>query len=211
MTTKLNQILYQRSKDWLESRPNTGILKFLEEETHKRSKGGNKESFDDYLRGHTKTSNKSINIRGLFRVPDVSQGEQLMIYADEKEEEENNNIPAVEGPQMEEIPRRHYHRRVLSDQGREIPINEIDVSRPILSQPMGIPLRGESVQSEPERMEIEEIKKDIREKAERIVEENRQELIRKLYGITEDDEQYTIEKEAKTFEDYVELARNTGV
>ena len=33
-------------------------------------------------------------------------------------------------------------------------------------------------------------------------------MLRKLYGITEDDEQYTIEKEAKTFEDYVELARN---
>ena len=98
MTMKLNQILYQRSKDWLESRPNTGILKFLEEETHKRSKGGNKESFDDYLRGHIKTSNKSINIRGLFRIPDGSQGEQLMIYADENEEEENNNIPVVEGP-----------------------------------------------------------------------------------------------------------------
>ena len=100
---------------------------------------------------------------------------------------------------MEEIPRRHHHRRVLGDQGREIPIKEIDVSRPMLSQPMEIPMRGESVQSEPERMETEEMKKDIGEKAERIVEENRQELIRKLYGITEDDEQYTIEKEAKTF------------
>ena len=54
------------------------------------------------------------------------------------------------------------------------------------------------------------MKKDIREGAERIVEENRQGLIRKLYGITEDDEQYAIEKEAKTFEDYVELVRNTG-
>ena len=32
-------------------------------------------SFDDYLRGHIKTSNKTINIRGLFRVPDVSGGE----------------------------------------------------------------------------------------------------------------------------------------
>ena len=61
MTMKLNQILYQRSKNWLESRPNMGILKFLEEETDKRNKGGNKESFDDYLRGHIKTSNKLIN------------------------------------------------------------------------------------------------------------------------------------------------------
>ena len=46
-----------------------------------------KKSFDDYLRGHIKTSNKTINIRGLFRVPDVSGGERLMIDAEEKEEE----------------------------------------------------------------------------------------------------------------------------
>ena len=68
---------------------------------------------------------------------------------------------------MEEIPRKHYQR----GSKKEIPINEIDVSRPMLSQPMEIQLRGESVQSEPERMEIEEMKKDIGEKAERIVEE----------------------------------------
>jgi len=103
MIMKLNQILYQRSKDWLEKRPNTGILKFLEEERDKGNKGGNKESFDDYLRGHIKTSNKSINIRGLFRVPNISQGEQLMIHGDEREED---NSPIPEGPQVEEIPRR---------------------------------------------------------------------------------------------------------
>ena len=67
----------------MEKRPNTGILKFLEEERDK----GNKESFDDYLRGHIKTSNKSINIRGLSRVPNISQGEQLMIHCDEREED----------------------------------------------------------------------------------------------------------------------------
>ena len=89
-----------------------------------------------------------------------------MIHVDEREEEEANISP-------EEIPR----------------MEEIDVSQPILSQPMEMPLRGEPVQGEPERMEIEEMKKDIREGAERIVEENRQELLRKLYGITEDDEQ----------------------
>jgi len=38
MTMKLNQILYQRSKDWLENRPNTGILRLLE----KKSGGGKK-------------------------------------------------------------------------------------------------------------------------------------------------------------------------
>ena len=30
ITMKLNQILYQRSKDWYENRPKTGILKLLE-------------------------------------------------------------------------------------------------------------------------------------------------------------------------------------
>ena len=45
-------------------------------------------SFDNYLRGHIKTSNKTINIRGLFRVPDVSGGEHLNIITSEKEEQE---------------------------------------------------------------------------------------------------------------------------
>ncbi|MDV6317387.1 hypothetical protein, partial [Idiomarina sp. HP20-50] len=35
---------------------------------------------------HIKTNNKTINIRGLFRVPDVSGGERLMIDAEEKDE-----------------------------------------------------------------------------------------------------------------------------
>ena len=46
-----------------------------------------KNPFDKYLREHIKTSNKTINIRGLFRVPDVSGGERLMIDAEEKEEQ----------------------------------------------------------------------------------------------------------------------------
>ena len=75
---------------------------------------------------------------------------------------------------------------------------------------MEIPLRGEQVQREPERMEIEEMKKDIRERADKIDEVNREELLRKLYGITEDDEQYKIEKEAKTFEDYIKFVRDSG-
>ena len=71
MTMKLNQILYQRSKDWLENRPKTGILNI-----RSRAEPDKVDvSFDDYLRGHIKTSNKTINIRGLFRVPDVSSGE----------------------------------------------------------------------------------------------------------------------------------------
>ena len=100
MTIKLNQILYQRSKDWLDKRPNTGILKFLDGRAQKKE---DKESFDEYLRDHIKTSNKSINIRGLFRVPNISHGEQLMIHVDEREEE---NPPIQDEPQIEEAPRR---------------------------------------------------------------------------------------------------------
>ena len=64
----------------------------------KERKNAYTSSFDNYLRGHIKTSNKTINIRGLFRVPDVSGGERLMINAEEKEEE----IPQRE--QKEQVP-----------------------------------------------------------------------------------------------------------
>ena len=84
---KLNQILYQRSKNWIENRPKTGILNILpDKDNEKERKNVYTSSFDNYLRGHIKTSNKTINIRGLFRVPDVSGGERLMIDAEEKEE-----------------------------------------------------------------------------------------------------------------------------
>ena len=83
MTMKLNQILYQRSRDWYEKTPKTGILRLLE--TSKPGKEEDAETFDNYLRGHIKTSNKTINIRGLFRVPDVIGGERLMIDVEEKE------------------------------------------------------------------------------------------------------------------------------
>ena len=90
MTMKLNQILYQRSREWYEKTPKTGILRLLE--TSKPGKEEDVETFDNYLRGHIKTSNKTINIRGLFRVPDVRGGERLMIDADEKEEKEQEQI-----------------------------------------------------------------------------------------------------------------------
>ena len=105
MTMKLNQILYQRSRDWIENRPKTGILKiYSDRDNEKERKNAYTSSFDNYLRGHIKTSNKTINIRGLFRVPDVSAGERLMIDAEEKEglqqsdrgnkyEEQNLQIP----------------------------------------------------------------------------------------------------------------------
>jgi len=100
MIMKLNQILYQRSKDWLENRPKTGILNMLGRV--KPDKGNEKErnSFDDYLRGHIKTSNKTINIRGLFRVPDVSGGERLMINAEEKENTEQNEYSSIRGSEL---------------------------------------------------------------------------------------------------------------
>ena len=103
-----------------------------------------------------------------------------MIHSEEREEGDNPPIP--EGSQVEEVPRRDYQRSLASDQGREIPISEIEMSRPMLSQPMEKPLRGEQVQREPERMEIEEMKKDIREGLDEIVEINREETLRKLWN-----------------------------
>ena len=79
MIMKLNQILYQRSKDWLENRPKTGILNALGRGRPDKENERERNSFDDYLRGHIRTSNKTINIRGLFRVPDIPGGERLMI------------------------------------------------------------------------------------------------------------------------------------
>ena len=79
MTMKLNQILYQRSKNWIENRPKTGILSLSRQSKEDDVDDRGKKSFDNYLREHIKTSNKTINIRGLFRVPDVSGGERLMI------------------------------------------------------------------------------------------------------------------------------------
>ena len=76
LTIKLNQILYQRSKNWRDSRPNTGILRSLD---RKSDDGDSEKTFDKYLKNHIKTSNNTINIRGLFRVPDVSGGERLII------------------------------------------------------------------------------------------------------------------------------------
>ena len=46
MTMKLNQILYQRSKDWLENRPKTGILRLLERDNPVKEE--DRETFDNY-------------------------------------------------------------------------------------------------------------------------------------------------------------------
>ena len=73
MTMKLNQILYQRSKDWLENRPKMSILNMLGRDKLDKYNEKERSSFDDYLRGYIRTSNKTFNIRGLFRVPDVCQ------------------------------------------------------------------------------------------------------------------------------------------
>jgi len=80
-------------------------------------------SFGGYLRGHIKTSNKTINIRGLFRVPDVSGGERLMINAEEREEEEEKNI----------IPQR--------EQKEQVPIRDIDETN--LDNNQTLPLQDE--------------------------------------------------------------------
>jgi len=49
ITMKLNQILYQRSKNWRDSRPNTGILRSLDRKSYR---GENRETFDKYLKDH---------------------------------------------------------------------------------------------------------------------------------------------------------------
>ena len=51
LTIKLNQILYQRSKNWRESRPNTGILRSLD---RKSDDGDSEKTFDKYLKDHIK-------------------------------------------------------------------------------------------------------------------------------------------------------------
>ena len=141
MTMKLNQILYQRSKNWHDNRPKTGILRMLERE--KPGKEDDVETFDNYLRGHIKTSNKTINIRGLFRVPDVSGGERLMINAEEKEEgnieEQKEQIPMVSS----DIDARN---KLPSDPDESLSPH----SKAMMSYPLGKPKRPE-----PEIIDVE--------------------------------------------------------
>ena len=50
MTMKLNQILYQRSKDWLDNKPKTGILNMLGRGKPDKDEDERKnDSFDNYL------------------------------------------------------------------------------------------------------------------------------------------------------------------
>ena len=113
MTMKLNQILYQRSKNWIENRSKTGIVRLNRQS---KEEDVEKHSFDKYLREHIKTSNKTINIRGLFRVPDVSGGERLMIDAEEKEEQKEqvpvrdiDVLPPEDEPLIPHSPVINYH------------------------------------------------------------------------------------------------------
>ena len=147
MTMKLNQILYQRSKDWLENRPKTGILNILPgKDNEKERKNVYTSSFDNYLRGHIKTSNKTINIRGLFRVPDVSGGERLMINAEETEE-----IQQSEQEQKLQIPMSSANdeawNRLPGEPNESLP----DVSKAMMSYPSRRPEFPE-----PEMIEIED-------------------------------------------------------
>ena len=105
-----------------------------------------KKSFDKYLREHIKTSNKTINIRGLFRVPDVSGGERLMIDAEEKEE-----IQQREQEQKLQIPMGSVNdetwNRLPGVPNESLPI----VSKAMMSYPLGKPNFPE-----PEMIEIED-------------------------------------------------------
>ena len=132
----------------------------------------------------------------------------ILTHADGREEEDNPPIP--EGPRMEEIPRRRYQRRLASDQGREIPISEVELSKPRATHFMESASRGELVEGGLEEDKYKEMKRSITEGMEEIVEMDREEKLRKLYGITEDDEQYIIEKESKSFEDYLQRVRRIG-
>ena len=134
ITMKLNQILYQRSRDWYEKTPKTGILRLLERGDFSIS---NVETFDDYLRDHIKTSNKTINIRGLFRVPDISGGERLMINVEEKEEgniheEQKLQIPMGSSESNDKLDARD---KLPSDPNESLPPH----SKAMMSYPMGKP------------------------------------------------------------------------
>ena len=66
MIMKLNQILYQRSKDWLENRPKTGILNVLGRGRPDKENERERNSFDDYLRGHIRTRISEVSLEFLM-------------------------------------------------------------------------------------------------------------------------------------------------
>ena len=123
-----------------------------------------------------------------------------MILADGREED---NPPVPEGPQVEKA--RDQQRRLASDEGRDIPISEIEMSKP-----MEIPTRKEILQKQMDEFLSEESQKNLREGLENYARLSREERYRTMYDISEDDKQYKIEKEPKSFEDYLQQIRDTG-
>ena len=90
----------------------------------KERKNAYTSSFDDYLRGHIKTSNKTFNIRGIFRVPDIPGGERLMIDAEEKENEEKEETQ--HGEQKLQVPLRN-----IEDENLNLPSQPNEALEPL--------------------------------------------------------------------------------
>ena len=111
------------------------------------------DSFDNYLRGHIKTSNKTINIRGLFRVPDMSGGERLMINVGEEEE-----VPQKE--QKEQVPIRDIDETNL-DNNQTLTLQDeplLPHSRAINYHPFRRPAHVEPSETDSKRLEQQNIK-----------------------------------------------------
>ena len=160
ITNKLNQILYLRAQNRTkETRRN--------KEHHEPSK----QNFDDYFKDHVKEGHKSRNIRGLFRIPDVSSGQHLKINAIESDAEEEPEEQKMQIPQSKENQSLPHPKAMMS-----YPLNK------------------------PEAALVQDI-----------VDQDKVLRIRKLYGIIDEedeDEIYKIDKDPKSFEDYVVHAKN---
>ena len=76
ISNKLNLILYLRSQNRINN-------KRISEEQN---------SFDAYFKDHIVRSHQTRNIRGLFRVPDISSGEHLKINTVESDAEEEQTM-----------------------------------------------------------------------------------------------------------------------
>ena len=188
IANKLNQILYLRGKQHREKQKSTGILKLLERRDEDISSKG--KGFDKYFKDHIKEGIKSRNIRGLFRVPDVSAGEHLKINTvesdneNDSDEEQEMQKPESEELQLPQSKEKHQveHPKVMMSYPLNKPIKKEDDDLPLLRPPINLkPLEDEGDET----------------------------IIRKLYGISQDENEiYKIEKESKTLDDYISYSKS---
>ena len=73
-----------------------------------------------------------------------------------------------------------------------------------------IPTREEILQKQMDESLSEESQKNLREGVQEYARLSREERCRTRYDISEDDKQYIIEKEPKSFEDYLQQVRDSG-